>query len=267
MKPEPDIRPYRPGEESILADIFNGYYSGLWGVNRKTAESWKQAFTENEDIEKGEILVIEEEGIIQGFIALGKSGRIYDFCVKSDQENPAFLYKAINKLSTTASERGFNQLSLAFPPRKRALQKALIKSGFHRISPPDTRMECLVINHRKLIETILEKKKILPRFFSNILLEVKVVFKYQKKPFIILPVRFQKGIWQTSPDPDFKPGIKIALNSLTLSEICLGKITPLKGWMMKRLIISPPSKLLSALYFLYLLRTKGRWYIPFIDWR
>ena len=162
----PEVRSYRPGDETALVDLWARAYADYGGSVPKTPEYWRWCVLERPGLEAEDIVILEENRTVTAYGVLGQKdtsvglgGTVLELAVEpsvSSKERARYASLLISVLEARSRERGDQVFEASVPSNEAALVRALTAAGF-KAEKSDS-LQLVIVDAAGLMRKILERR-------------------------------------------------------------------------------------------------------------
>lgn len=255
------IRNFTDGDEKNIVELFNESFARFGGYVPRTIEYWRWCCLKRPDVRKDGIFLLfdKKTGDLEGYIVVGLSGNIWEFCVKPNRKDVALilLEKAVNYLE----EMGVSAVNVNVPEGDEALNEACREMGFARVDVH--KLFVGVLSFRKLISMLVYKGDT-----TLAGLRERICLKVDDAPFWVEKVVSVcvdgKNIEVSEGLIEF-PTILVKTDAKTLLAVLMGVLSPRRAFLTLRMKVKPFWKAPVLNRFLCSLRMDDLWFWPLAD--
>lgn len=253
------VRTFREGDERSVVKLFNETYAEYGGFVPRTMEYWRWCCLERPDVERNGIILVFDGEQLCGYVVVGSSGNIWEFCVDGDREPVAsiLLHEAMKYLEGL----GVSSVNVNVPLDE-ALARVLVKAGFAQV--PVERMFASTLSSRALISELVagESKKIAG------LSDEEIAFKLERVPFGVkdsFSVKMLGGEVEVYDGLPRSPTIIVNADFGVFLSVLFGVLSPYRPLFGRKLKVKPFWKTRTVLKFLSSVCVRGPWFFPLSD--
>jgi putative sterol carrier protein len=256
-----NTRPFAYGDEAAIVELFNSTFKDYAGYVPRTVEYWKWSCLQRPDVTTEGIMLACKGNKIVGYIVLGKTGNIWEFCYdkteKAELIVSELLIFAVNYLEKAKAE----SILLNYPSKDAVVKKVCKKLGLAE-SPPEY-VSISVLNFPRLISDILKESG------KESKINCSISFKLHKSPTSLSKCFYadlKNGkITILEQNNLCKPEIVFEMDEGILLLFILGKINGARALLFSKMRVKPLWKIRKALKILSLLKNNSPWYMPRAD--
>ena len=257
------IRNYSYGDDEAIAKLFNETYKDYAGFVPRTASYWRWCCFDRPDVEKNNIVILEDKRSkeIVAYVVLGKSGNIWELCVKPVVEKRKIVTMLLEKALEHAERNNVEMLMVNVPFEDKITREVCEELGFGDFSV--TSMQIGALDFGQLLKALTERSIEHLKDFN----ETMLFFFIEKPPWItekfILKISGKEIRIISKGDVEYN--VKIITKPRPLMTVLFGLRNPLEAIILRKLKIEPWWKALKIAKFLSVIAVKDPWYYPRAD--
>lgn len=266
-RPESLIRTYSPKDVSALVELSNLCLAPYAGWVKRTPEYWQWSIMARPGVEPEDVLIMELDGQIVGFGALGPQGDVLDFGVHPlTSERPKRVAQLVCALEARARARNLDAIAFSLPITDTATDQSLRECGY--VVERNRFLGMGILNPQTLIKEVLSARlENLARLREKLIV---LTLAAGQDPFLLMSrllIRVNGGIEVDDiSDADTYPqACVIATDLSALTELILGAGSLSDLIRQGRIRIEAASYRDDALTLLEALIIQAEWYVPYSD--
>ena len=254
------VRTYGQGDEAPLVLLFNSEHAGLAGFVPRTVEYWRWCCLERPDVDKNGILILEKESRIVGYVVVGRSGNVWEFCYDSSRDANTIIRKMLDWAENYLRSIGSNSMVLNAYIKDPLVREACQDMGFAE-SPPETTF-LSILDLPQLMREVLQAK--------NQLLDSNEVFWFNLKNCASLRVdsfaiMLSKNDIVILDKPNHLSKVTIDVEMSTLVALIFGTKGVFRTLFSSKIRFDHLRNLFKVIWFIRLLQVKSDWFTPRAD--
>jgi GNAT superfamily N-acetyltransferase len=263
------VRAFRPGDEEVIASMFNRTHAHLGGFVPRTAEYWRWAVLERPGVQPAGIHLAESSsGEPLGFAVLGPGVTALGLVVDSSlpaRRRARVAEALVAALEQGARQRGYDMLCFSLPGSDRVLGRVLARHGY-RGEHPEALQLVFVDVVAYLNDMLHHRAASLPRDLRTLLL-VLSPGQYRFRPHATVLLKLDQVSVAVANPPADAADCTISTDMSTLAEMLFGRLEIREAVARKRLDIRPAPLAEAAVALLQALAIRAPWYSPPPDGR
>ncbi|MDH5482937.1 MAG: SCP2 sterol-binding domain-containing protein [Candidatus Bathyarchaeota archaeon] len=257
-----EVRNFMKGDEEEIVKFSNATYERFGGYVPRTTEYWRWCCLKRPDVKEDGIFLIfsKETGNLTGYIVVGSSGNIWEFCSKSGTENVAkiLLESAVKYLE----EIGASSVNVNVPYDDEALNGACKQLGFAKANAH--KMFVGVLSFKKLISMLVA----VGSMESIRKISEEIIIKVKDAPFWIenaVSFEVHNGEVRVHDGLSFSPTILVQTDLATLTSVLFGTTSPHRAILTRKVKVKPFWKITTMIKLLLSMRVTYSWFWPLGD--
>jgi len=256
------LRSFRDGDEKKIVELFNDVYREYGGYVPRTVDYWRWCCLKRPDTRRDGIFLVfdEETGRLEGYVVVGSSGNIWEFCCRPNYEDAALLL--LDRAVSYLKEMNVTSINVNVPEADETLNKACKKMGFAKVDRHKMFVSMLSFSKLFFILTQCKKDFLCKKFNEKICIVIK------DAPFWIekaISISINDGEVKVSEHLLKSPTIFVRTDVKTLSSIIFGVQDPWLALLSFKVHIKPFRKISKLINFFHSIRLDSSWFWPLSD--
>ncbi len=253
------VRCFRAGDEVEVVRLFNEVYGAYGGFVPRTVEYWRWCCLNRPDVEENGIFIVtdSESGRLVGYVVIGSSGSVWEFCAGGDRKQVAsvLLREAVQYLGGL----GVSSVNVNVP-NDELLREAFVEAGFAEV--PAEKMFASALSLREVFSVLAAGVRLAGKFDEYIFIEL------ESAPFGVetaVYVKIHGGQVEVKDGCSESPSMSVRMDFLALLSVLFAGLGPHHAFFSGKVRVKPFWKTGRFLRFLSSVRVDGPWFFPLSD--